>query len=303
MKKTIKILIFILIIAVAFGGCGNSAGTTSTELVTEEPTEEPTESPAEKAKKYNKSQLIQEINEIIEKKAGSWSVYVGIPTTDFKLTINNSSIRAASVIKLFNMVAFYNELHNGSLDASDSLYKSLNSMITVSSNTDSNVIVKAVGGGSFDEGAKKVTTLAHDMGCTDTQEQHQLYDVGGYAVGKNATSVRDCGAILTKLYEGECVSQQYDKEMIKLLKKQTRDWKIPQGLPEGTVVANKTGEHSKAEWDVAIVYSPECDYVICVAVTDFGAANVYPGFAEISKTVYEFFNYENMMPKPEQTDR
>lgn len=288
----VKILVIVFMSFLLFCGCNNAEEASDEAYVeqTEVPTEEPTESPQEKAEKYDKENLEQGINEVIEGRAGDWSVYVGIPKTDFKLEINSCPMRSASVIKLYNMVAFYKGIADETFVPDELMYKCLENMITVSSNTDSNAVVKALGAGEFYAGAKVVTDMAQEMGCVDTKEQSPLYDISGYGAGINQTSVRDCGSILTKLYEGKCVSPKYDEEMIELLKRQQRDWKIPQGLPEGTIVANKTGENSRVEWDVALVYSPECDYVICIAVKDFGNANVYTGFWEISKTVYEFFN-------------
>ena len=52
--------------------------------------------------------------------------------------------------------------------------------------------------------------------------------------------------------------------MRKLLLAQTRRWKIPSGIPSGIKVANKTGETSSVEHDMAIVYGKKKDYIICV---------------------------------------
>ena len=105
-----------------------------------------------------------------------------------------------------------------------------------------------------------------------------------------STSVRDCGILLEKLYRGQCVSEEYDKKIINLLKKQERRWKIPSGLPEDIEIANKTGETSDIELDTAIVYSDRCDFVLCIAVTDFCSNTVYGEFGELACMVYEFLN-------------
>lgn len=52
--------------------------------------------------------------------------------------------------------------------------------------------------------------------------------------------------------------------MLNLLLRQTRRWKIPSGLPSGVRVANKTGETSSVDHDMAIVFGKKTDYVICV---------------------------------------
>ena len=246
------------------------------------------EMPAPEA--YSKEELESKILEITENAAGSWSVHVEIPNQNFTVQINNKTVRAASVIKMFNMAALFEKAEKGELDVTDRIYDTCCEMITVSSNSASNEIVEYTGSGSFDTGAELVTEFAHKAGCKDTQEEHKLYDNGGPGSGINTTSVADCAKFLKKLYNKELVSEKADEKMLEILKEQTFNHKIPAGLPENTVVAHKTGENSKVELDVGIVYSPSCDYIICISVTDFNGAEIHSVFAEISKTVYNFFN-------------
>lgn len=239
---------------------------------------------------YDIAQLENIITDTLSGTAGNWSVYFEIPGTDFQIESNNRTVNAASTIKLFNMITLYDELNRGRLIMTDALAAQLHAMITVSSNPDSNAVATAIGGGSFAVGANKVTALAHTLGATDTQEEHMIYDVKTITPGRNTTSVRDCATVLRKLYFGECVSPQYDSVMLDLLKQQTRNFKIPLYLPEGTVVAHKTGENSEVELDVGIVYSPNCDYILCVSVTDFGNAGVRHTIGELSEAIYTYLN-------------
>ena len=239
---------------------------------------------------YDAAELESLIQGALEKAPGNWSVYLEIPNTDFKIEINNRTVRAASTIKLFNMVTFYDELKNGNLVMTEALTRQMHAMITASSNTDSNAIVTAIGGGNFFAGAEKVTAFAHKIGADNTQEEHMLYDVDTLTPGQNTTSVRDCGTVLRLLYNGECVSPEYDHTMIEILKQQTRRFKLPLYLPEGTVIAHKTGERSVSELDVGIIYSPNCDYILCVSVTDFNGMPVRETFGRLSEAIYNYFN-------------
>lgn len=239
---------------------------------------------------YNASEVETLIKDTLAKAPGNWSVYLEIPNTEFKIEINNSTVRAASTIKLFNMVTLYDEIKNGKLVMTEELSRQLDAMITVSSNMDSNAVVTAIGGGNFFAGAEKVTAMAHKLGANNTQEEHMLYDVDTLTPGKNTTSVRDCGTVLRMLYNGECVSPEYDHAMIELLKQQTRRFKLPLYLPEGTVIAHKTGERSISELDVGIIYSPNCDYILCVSVTDFNGMPVRETFGRLSEKIYNYFN-------------
>lgn len=291
MTKHIKICISVLLISFFVCSCTyqNDLSVTEPYIDTENPPELSTV-PLNGRRYYEKDELAQALAEVIRKSTGNWSVYVESLNNDFELEINNREVPAASTIKLYNMVAVYDEMKKGNLRMSNKLNSDLKSMITVSSNVASNSVVSFIGNGDFVKGAEKVTLLSKHMGCHDTQEQTKLYDVSGPSTGRNTTSVKDCATVLKNIYNEECISPVYDREMLKLLKQQERDWKIPSGVPEKTVVANKTGENSKVELDVGIVYSPECDYVLCISVTGFKSPQVYKTFSEISKATYDFFN-------------
>ena len=250
---------------------------------------QPSTNPCETKNTELADKLCKELGSLLSNKAGNWSIYVKNLDTGLTLEMNEKKVSAASLIKLFNMVTFYHEVLNESLEMTDSLHENVTYMITESSNDDSNEVVTAIGNGDFSVGAKKVTDFAIELGCTNTQEEHMLFSTDRNISGKNRTSVKDCGIILEKIYQNECVSPEYDKEMLNLLKRQERNHKLPVGLPQGTVIAHKTGENSKVEADVGIVFAPSCDYIICVAGTDFELGNPYQTIADISTCVYDFF--------------
>ena len=103
-------------------------------------------------------------------------------------------------------------------------------------------------------------------------------------------SAKDCGILLEHIYNGTCVSSNYSKEMRKLLLAQTRRWKIPSGIPSGIKVANKTGETSSVEHDMAIVYGKKKDYIICVFSNTGSEDYALPRIRNISRTVYNYLN-------------
>ena len=242
--------------------------------------------------KYNAFKLKKEIEGIIGKSSAKWSVYIEGLNDFVNVEIGGGPVIAASVIKLFNMVCLYNEMYTNGLVLSDSDRRKLNLMICESSNTASNDIVTLIGNGDFSEGAKKVTDFAVSIGCTDTREEHMLFDDIAPVKGRNRISAKDCAILLKKLYNKELVSEEYDAEMVDLLKKQTRKYKISAGVPKGTVVANKTGETSRVQHDAGIVFSPAGDYIICVLVSDYNSEGVIRKISEISKATYNFFNSE-----------
>ena len=98
--------------------------------------------------------------------------------------------------------------------------------------------------------------------------------------GDNYTSVSDCRKILSDIYYGKCVNKEASEKMLGLLKGQKMRNKIPAGLPAGFSCANKTGEMPEGyglgciENDLAIVFGPEGDYVLCVLSNNLGGDNV-----------------------------
>lgn len=148
---------------------------------------------------------------------GSWSVYVKDLKTGGVVNLNESAMYSASVIKPFVMASTFDQIKKGNL---------------------------------------KYNSTVKDK-YTKTGCHHTLHPASSASVGdgqSNITSAKDCGILLEHIYNGTCVSSKYSKEMRKLLLAQTRRWKIPSGIPSGIKVANKTGETSSVEHDMAIVY-------------------------------------------------
>lgn len=237
--------------------------------------------------------LEEEIEGLIAGKSGQWSVYLKNLETEEELVCNSVQMQPASVIKLFRMVALYQAAQRSELELTEELLELAEKMITVSDNAASNEIVAALGQGSFEAGAERVTQTAQELGCTQTQDEMMLFDYDpGFSVpGQNLTTVQDCGIILEQIYRKECVSPRYDQEMLYLLLGQTRRWKIPALLPDGARVANKTGETDDIQADVGIVFSPKCDYVICVIVNQtLDGLESQQTIAELSQLVYSYYN-------------
>ncbi len=236
--------------------------------------------------------LKEQITSYINTRAGEWGVYVKNLNTNEYLSINEKSYSSASLIKLFTLASVYNELEYGSVTRSAEVDNLLNLMITQSSNAAFNALTEIIGGGSTVNGFDVENANTCALGCVNTQHKSQLVDKAGESaifVGYNLTSPADCGNILEMIYRGTLVSETASEEMLSLLKAQTRTWKIPSALPEGTVTANKTGENSKVEGDAAIVYSPACDYILCVIGNgDVGAGT--ETIRNVSSSVYSYFN-------------
>lgn len=252
----------------------------------------------EQEEQARRQQEMQGICEVVQNMTagfgdGDWAVYVKDLTGGGSFEINSHQMESASLIKLYIMGAVWQAVEDGTLSYTPEIQELLTQMITVSDNESSNRLVEALSpdGLSHPQGRTVVNGFAAANGFADTNQGRDLKDHRDVEpVEKNYTSVRDCGLFLEKVYRADCVSPEASGQMLELLKRQQRRGKIPGGLPEDTVTANKTGEVSTMEHDAAIVYGPGRDYVLCVmsaGLTDTEAARQH--IREISAAVYEGF--------------
>ncbi len=234
--------------------------------------------------------LKKNLNTMIAGYGGTWSVYVKDLKTNDVLIINDRPMYAASTIKAFAMAETFNLIAGKKLPYDAQTQSLLTSMITVSDNTAFNQMVMLMGNGDFLKGAAVLNRYLADKGYKGTEVHHTTSPAANAFVtdgGRNKASAKDCGVLLEQIYRGKCVNKTCSKQMMDLLLQQTRRWKIPAALPASAVVANKTGETSEVQHDIAIVKGPKTDYIICVFSTTSQSAGIQ-GIKAISKAVWDY---------------
>lgn len=231
--------------------------------------------------------LTDRLNPMIGSYGGIWSVYVKKLDDNDSLTINDSPLFAASLIKSFVMASLYEQIQKGNVQETAQIRALLSAMITVSSNEAYNeLVMRQTSSHGFLTGCGVVNDYLARNGYGKTGVHTAYAGLGISDGGMNTTSVKDCGRLLESIYRGTCVDKESSKKMLDLLLAQTRRGKIPAGVPAGVTVANKTGETSSCDHDMAIVYGPKCTYIICVmSVNSYNSAS---RVAQISKTVYDY---------------
>ena len=233
--------------------------------------------------------LGEEIKDYIKKKDGKYGIYVKNLKTGQTLILNDNQYSSASIIKMFVMAGIYSEINKGNVEKTPTVERFLKAMITVSDNYASNYLVKVMGNSNYLSGFTKENDFSHSVGCLNTNHHSLFIGYGDYVTyGTNTVSPLDCGIMLEKIYNKTLINEELSEEMLSLLKKQTRRNKIPYYLPKGVLCANKTGETSTVQSDVGIVFSPACDYIICV-ITNKARSGI-EDVRNISKITYEYFN-------------
>jgi len=236
---------------------------------------------------------------------GDYSVYVYGFKDGTTYVHNEKPMLSASMIKMFILGKAYEEISRGKLSEQENItLKSsdfvggagniqgmavgtrltvgylLRQMIIESDNVATNIMIDRLG-------MANINAYITANGYKNTKLQRHMMDFAAQKQGlRNYTSAADLGKIFQLLYKHKCVNGPMDDKMLAILKDQTDNDKIPQGLPAGTVVAHKTGELVGVFNDGGIIYSPKGDYVLVVLGNDVGQEAI-GNIADISAKVYQ----------------
>lgn len=236
--------------------------------------------------------LKTELENMLSEYSGTWSVYVKDIENKEYLTINNTQMFSASLIKLYCAAAAYDLMEKGTMEETERIQSLMTQMISISDNDAFSLMVAECSGcNSQIAGRPIIQEYIDKEGYVDTTLTSMLLPTKYKAPsspGRNYTTVEDCGLLLEKIYKGKCVNPEVSRKFLNLLLNQTHINKIPAGLPEGTKCANKTGDTDEFQHDAAIVYSPGGDYIITVMSTNCGAS--ITNTQKISEVVYDYFN-------------
>ena len=172
----------------------------------------------------------------------------------------NTKMVSASLIKLYVAAAVYEQMdrlvsaeaYNGETE------QLVINMISYSDNNACNNLVKRLGSGDGKAGMNEINRFCISHGYKNTSMSRLMLDFNGL---ENYTTTDDCCRILRAFYNNELKGSQ---KIIDYMKRQHTRTKIPMGITDGTVVANKTGELAAVENDSAIVYAKTGPYIICV---------------------------------------
>lgn len=232
------------------------------------------------------------LEEMLSGYYGTWSIYVKDIENKEYLTINNTQMFSASLIKLYCAAAAFDLMDKGEMEETERINSLMTQMISISDNDAFNLMVAACSGTNSQVAGRPIIQAYIDAeGYRDTTLTSMLLPTRYRAPsssGRNYTTVEDCGLLLEKIYKGKCVNPEVSRKFLDLLFNQTHINKIPAGLPEGTRCANKTGDTDEFQHDAAIVYSPGGDYIIAIMSANGGASIV--NSQKISETVYDYFN-------------
>jgi len=164
------------------------------------------------------------------------------------------------------------------------MYDLMYSMITVSSNLATNVLIELVD-------AKKTTATMRTLGASKIEVLRGVEDQKAYDLGlSNSTTANDLLVIMKAIANGAAGTKADCEAMLTILKDQKWNDMIPKYLPKEVEVAHKTGSITGVHHDAAIVYAPNGKSYVLVLLSknlkDFDKGT--DQLAQISKLVYDF---------------
>ena len=222
------------------------------------------------------------LNNVIAQSGAACSVYYKSLTTDQLFYNYSGQMPAASLIKVFILAEAMDEVNAGNYKLEDeykikgsdivegspalqnkpagtkiSFGTLLEKMITVNDNTATNMLIDILGMDTINE-------YIQAKGYEDTVLSRKMMEVEAQKAGKeNYTSVNDLVNIFERLYNNKCVSADYDKKMLQLLKEQKANNKIPALLPKNIIIAHTDGDLPGVQNDCGIVYAKE-NYILAI---------------------------------------
>jgi beta-lactamase class A len=197
---------------------------------------------------------------------------------------------SASLYKLYVAFGIYQLIDDGTLTADDwvgtagaTVNQCLDVMITVSDNLCGWALGDLVGWQKLD-----ATLATLDLSSTKTDN----YTASGDLSGDKITTARDTALFMQLLFKGTLLSKTSTDNFIALLKANEINTWLPAGLPEGTIIAHKTGSLYDYIHDAGIVYANNGAYLVVMMTRGWEqpAVQTPPIFTDLSRQLWEFFN-------------
>jgi beta-lactamase class A len=154
------------------------------------------------------------------------------------------------------------------------------SMITVSSNFATNLIIEKLG-------TKRIQQTTDALGASGMHVLRGVEDDKAFQKGlNNTTTARALLTLMEKIAGGAAGDKASSEEMLAMLKRQKFNDRIPAGLPPGIPVAHKTGEIARIQHDAAIVYAGR-PFVLVILVRGLQDAKLGSALAaDITRVLY-----------------
>jgi beta-lactamase class A len=191
-------------------------------------------------------------------------------------TLEKDEVLSSSVEELnriFNIASESAELTEG--DISWTVETALRNMITISDNYSALLLSSKLK-------ISTVTAFLRSNGLTESKV--------GTTENNPISTASDISLFFEKLVNEELANSVNTSEMITLLKGQQINTKLSSSLPNGVVIAHKTGELGAFSHDAGIVYTKKGSYIIVAMSETDSQTRANEKIAAISEEIYNYFS-------------
>lgn len=235
---------------------------------------------------------------------GSYGVVVkNLKTGEFYSQNADKTYKSGSLYKLWVMGEVFEKVKDGTLDEDQVLSESVETL-NKRFDIDPEYAERSEGQVSYSvkDALNQMITISDNYAALLLTLKIRLSTVSTYLSGKGfleskvgtggnppITTPNDITMFLEKLYDGELADPIYSEKMLDLLKAQRLNDKIPKYIPDGVMIAHKTGELDEVTHDAGIVYGERGDYIIVVMSESDAPQAAAERVAGVSEAVYKYF--------------
>ena len=243
------------------------------------------------------AELVQHLDQLVGTFPGGAGLWIADPTTTKALYSHSADepIITASLYKLAVLAEAERRVDAGQLHYGDTitiededittdgsfeaagtaltLDEALEAMITISDNGAALALWHILG-------AANINATVRAAGITD------FHVFMAWGEDDNIATPRAIGTLLTLLAKRELISPAASDRMLARLERQQINDRLPAGLPQGVVVAHKTGNLPGLTHDAGIIFTPSGPRVVVAMTWDAYEADAYAFIANVASVVY-----------------
>lgn len=290
---------FILMLLAFIKVQGSEEGTLEATILT--PLASPIEKSIETYKNITRSRELEKIvKEVVANENGTYAIVIKNLKTGEEYDLNETrKFDSASLYKLWTMGTVYQQIEDGKLTLDKPISMSIEELNRIFDLGEDAEEKEGTLDTTVREALERMITISHNYSAllltyTVKNASVKKFLLDNHLTASNTgspprTTAKDIADYYELLYKGELVTETASKEMLEVLKRQQLNDRIPKYLPDGTVVAHKTGELGAVKHDAGIVFSPKGDYIIVLMSETSSQAKAAKVEAKISQKVWEYF--------------
>jgi beta-lactamase class A len=247
---------------------------------------------------YTLSLIKTRIHNLVSTKPGQYSVYVEDLTSPLSFGINEQTVfTGASVNKVPIIAVLYYLANKGKIDLDRKIVLQQSDIQDYGTGSmryqkpGTVYSVKTLAKLTLQESDNTAAhILANSIGMPTIQNMINSWGLLQTDMANNKTSLMDMAKLYKKIYTGNVTSPALTKELLDFMKDTDNEKRLPEKLPESTIVYHKTGDAVGNVHDVGIVTANGKMYFIGVLTADVGGHEdeTAATIATISKIVYDF---------------